>query len=75
MKFYQEPNGDYLVVDTSTRDYYAQLGRPNLLEGRSTGIEGLKTSVCTGAVSSEFLSGCKRVKQSDVPKSWLRWLV
>jgi len=34
--FYQEPNGDYLVVDLSTADYYRSIGKPFALEGRAT---------------------------------------
>lgn len=46
-----------------------------LFEARATAIKGVLTSVCTTAVSIEFLRDkCHRVRKADIPKEWLEVL-
>ena len=71
MHYYREPNGDYLAVNPSTKNYYVGIGQPNIREGRATAIAGLVESVCTTGVSLDFLAECTRIKRADVPKEWL----
>ncbi len=69
--FYQERNGDFLAIDTSTNAYYLAVFGKDHFEGRATAIAGLVGSVCTTSISREFLrSECKRVKSSTVPAEW-----
>ena len=49
--FYQEANGDYLAVETSTNGYYCKTFGWDNFEGRATAISGLVGSVCTTGVS------------------------
>ena len=72
IRFFQENNGDYLAIDTNTNDYYRNTFGKDHFEGRATAIQGLVTSVCTTAVSREFLQKeCKRIARSKVPTDWL----
>lgn len=77
LKYYQEQDkvGDYLSIDPSTLDYYIKnFGNANF-EGRATAIKGEVTSVCTTAISMEFLHRkCRRVRKSDIPAKWLEML-
>lgn len=74
LKFYRERNGDYLCVDPDSRDYYRQIGQPDVREGRATAIAGLLGSVCTTGISMRFLKSCKRVRREEVPTQWRKWL-
>lgn len=69
--FYQEKNGDYLAIDTSTNAYCLDvLGRDHF-EGRATAIEGLVGSVCTTGISRVYLrKNCERVARAKVPAEW-----
>lgn len=68
-RYYRESNGDYIAVDLSTANYYKQLGKSQL-EGRASAIAGRPSSVCTVALSLEFLKTCTPVEASDVPAEW-----
>jgi hypothetical protein len=71
--YYQENNGDYLAIDTSTNRYYRDVCGKDHFEGRATAIAGLVGSVCTTGVSREFLRrNCKRVAKNKVPDDWLK---
>jgi hypothetical protein len=73
IRFYREQNGDYLAIDTSTNRYYLHLFGKDHFEGRVTAIESLITSVCTTAISRDFVrSNCKRVPKARVPTDWLQ---
>lgn len=67
--FYQEPNGDYLAIETETHDVYHYTGKSQY-EGRATAIEGRPTSVQTTAISAKFLAECAEVDAVDVPSEW-----
>jgi hypothetical protein len=71
--FYLEENGDYLAIDTTTRDYYrTTLGRDEY-EGRAAAIAGQAGSVCTTGISRAYLAEkCKQVARGAVPAQWLR---
>lgn len=73
LRYYKEPNGDYLAVnmDAAYVTRHAANSEFEILEGRATAIAGLISSVCTTGISGAFLSGCKRVKRSQVPNEWL----
>ena len=69
--FYRENNGDFLAIDTSTNAYYLRNFGKDHFEGRATAIGGLVGSVCTTAVSREYLKQtCKRVARARVPDEW-----
>jgi hypothetical protein len=71
--FYREHNGDYLAIDTSTNCYYLRTFGKDHFEGRATAIVSLIGSVCTTAISRDFVrSNCKRVPKARVPTDWLR---
>ena len=71
--YYQESNGDYLAIDTSTNEYYLRFFGKDHFEGRATAIAAQVGSVCTTTVSREFLRRiCKRVGKATVPAEWLR---
>ncbi len=64
--FFQESNGDFLAIDTSTNRYYL-----DHFEGRATAIAGLVGSVCTTGISRDFLKAqCRRVARAKVPADW-----
>ena len=55
VRFFQERNGDFLAIDTTSRSYYvAPLGRDEY-EGRATAIAGQVGSVCTTGISRAYL--------------------
>lgn len=71
IQYYQETNGDYLAVETSTNSYYVRWFGKDHFEGRATAIAGLVSSVCTTGVSREFLrANCKRIARAKVPVQW-----
>jgi hypothetical protein len=71
--FYQEDDGGFLAIDTATNAYYRQVLGQDHFEGRATAIEGQVGSVCTTAISREYLARhCKRVARAKVPADWLR---
>jgi len=77
LKYYQEQDktGDYLSIDPATLDYYLKTQGKALYEARATSIAGSVTSVCTTAVSLEFLQKkCHRVRKADIPAEWLEVL-
>ncbi len=66
--FYEEKNGDFLAIDTTTNAYYRQVLGHDTFEGRAAAIAGLTTSVCTTGISRSYLAErCKRVARSAVP--------
>ncbi len=65
VRYYREPNGDYLMV--WGRPFDSEGNR----EGRATAIGGLVTSVCTTALGPAFLRSCTPVLKGDVPAEWL----
>ena len=66
--FFQERNGDFLAIDTSTNRYYLDHDH---FEGRATAIEGLVGSVCTTGISRAYLKAqCQRVPRAAVPADW-----
>ena len=66
MRYYQEPDGDYLCVSGERLP-----NDPSVQEGRATAIAGLITSVCTTGIGDEFLATCKRVPRKQVPSAWI----
>lgn len=73
IQFYRETNGDYLAIDTDTKDYYRRLHGQDSSEGRATAIEGQVGSVCTTGISREYLTQtCKRIAKARVPAEWRR---
>src|SRR5712692_4778231 len=69
--FYREGNSDVLAIDTTTNAYYRKnLGKDHF-EGRATAIAGQVGSVCTTAVSREYLKArCRRVAKRNVSMEW-----
>ena len=69
--FFQECNGDFLAIDTSTnRSYLDHFGHDHF-EGRATAIAGLIGSVATTGISRDFLkTRCQRVPRAAVPADW-----
>jgi len=69
--FFQERNGDFLAIDTTSRSYYlATLGRDEY-EGRATAIAGVVGSVCTTGISRAYLQAqCRRLPRAAVPADW-----
>jgi hypothetical protein len=69
--YYREDNGDFLAIDTAPNAYYrTRLGRDHF-ESRATAIAGQVGSVCTTAVSGDYLKGrCRRVGKRKVPWEW-----
>ena len=66
IQYYQETNGDYLAIETSTNSYYLRNCGKDHFESRATAIAGLVGSVCTTAVAREYLkNNCKRVSKSS----------
>src|SRR5271157_430366 len=72
LKFYQEPNGDYLAIAPDTLSYYQKNFNKNQYEGRITAIAGNIGSVQTSGISTGFLNSCKEVPRERVPAEWLR---
>jgi hypothetical protein len=71
--FYQEDDGGFLAIDTSTNAYYRKVLGKDYFEGRATAIEGQVGSVCTTGISREYLTeNCKRVARAKVPADWRR---
>ena len=69
--YFREGNGDYLAIDTDSNSHYRRLYGKDYFEGRATAIAGLVSSVCTTAISREFLRrSCKRVGNGRVPAAW-----
>jgi hypothetical protein len=69
--YFQEGNGDYLAIDMTTNTYYLRHFGQDHFEGRATAIAGLVGSVCTTAISRDFLRrSCKRVGNGRVPAAW-----
>lgn len=76
-KYYQEQDkaGDYLSIDPESIHYYIQTQGKAFYEARATAIKGSVSSVCTTAVSIEFLQKkCHRVRKADIPAKWLKVL-
>ena len=72
MRYYLEPNGDYLMVRDRPHAYdYAYPVPKAIFEGRAAAIAGLPTSVCTCAMSGLYLAECRRVLRRYVPAEWL----
>lgn len=68
--YYREANGDYLAVDAHTKAYRTRIGQPGIRDARVAAIDGNRLSVCTGAVSVDYLKTCTRVRPEDVPADW-----
>lgn len=71
LKFYKEPNGDYMVVDHA-RDAICPDGT---LSARACAIEGSRLSVQGTSASREYIAKCIRVRRAEVPAEWLAMLV
>jgi hypothetical protein len=71
--FFRENNGDYLAIETATNAYYrSNLGRDHF-EGRATAIGGVVGSVCTTAISRDYLrQNCAKAAKAKVPADWRR---
>lgn len=68
--YYQERNGDFLAIDTSTNAYYLSFAKDHF-EGRATAIAGHVGSVCTTGISRDFLKQeCRRISKGQVPAEW-----
>lgn len=73
--YYQEGNGDYLAIDTSTNHFHRTVFGKDHYEGRATAIASLVSSVCTTSISREFLrEECNRVPKANVPSDWF-WAI
>jgi hypothetical protein len=71
--FFQESNGDFLAIETESNLHYFLLYGKDHFEGRATAIEGLVGSVCTTAISREFLAvNCTKTTKRKVPAEWLK---
>ena len=71
--YFREGKGDYLAIETESNSYYRRLYGKDDFEGRATAIAGLVGSVCTTAISRDFLRrSCKRVGKAKVPAEWRR---
>ena len=77
MKYYREPNGDFLAI-ADRRDMFEGISpsRPDpsgrLYCARSAAIAGCASSVCTSEVVALYLSECQRVAFRDIPEVWRR---
>jgi len=71
--YFQENNGDFLAIDTTTNSYHLRTFRKDRFEGRATAIQGLLGSVCTTGISREFLAvNCTKMAKWNVPAAWLK---
>jgi hypothetical protein len=69
--YFREGTGDYLAIDTDSNSYCRRLYGKDHFEARATVIAGLVGSICTTAISREFLRRrCKRVGKARVPAEW-----
>ena len=69
--FFQERNGDFLAINSSTNHYYLDHFGHDHFEGRATAIEGLVGSVCTTGINRDYLQAqCQRVPRAAVPADW-----
>lgn len=68
MPYLREPNGDYLRL----RRTWTTTGRYRVV--RAAALAGVPSSACETAAAPEFLARCVRVRRSDVPAAWLRYL-
>lgn len=70
--YYQEDNGDFLVVDLASTD--VNLGTLHV-KGRAAAVEGDINSVADTSISRLFLQNkCKRVAKEDVHPAWQKAL-
>ena len=68
--YYQEANGDFLAIETTSNAYYRNFGKDQF-EGRATAIAGHVGSVCTTGISRDFLrQECRRISKARVPAEW-----
>ena len=73
MVYYREANGDFLAIDAATNGYYRRCFGQDHFEGRAAAVAGQAGSVCTTAVSREYLRACcERVAKDSVPAAWQR---
>jgi hypothetical protein len=71
-RYYRDNDGDYLVVNHATGDYYRQIGQEGMREARATAIAGNVMSVCTTSVDLGYLrTKCERVDKKTIPAKWL----
>lgn len=69
--YFQEGNGDFLAVETSTNSYYRTNFGKDHFEGRATAIAGQVGSLCTPGIARQFLrQQCRRVPKAKVPAEW-----
>ena len=69
--FYREDNSDFLAIDSTTNAYYRTNFGKDHFEGRATAIAGQVGSVCTTAVSRDYLKArCRRVAKRNVSMEW-----
>jgi hypothetical protein len=71
IQYYQENTGDFLAIDTATNSYYLRNFGKDHFEGRASAITNQVGSVCTTAVSRQYLQqNCKRIARARVPMEW-----
>lgn len=72
LRYYLEPNGDYLCIDPDDSNHrmYPHFGK-EVFSGRAAAISGSPMSVSTTTISRSFLKDCERVKKRSVPKIWM----
>jgi len=63
VRYYREPNGDYLCANLDTR-------RGDSVDVRGAALEGSISSVCTNTATMGYLGTCKQVRPSRVPEKW-----
>jgi len=64
---YRELDGDYLCIETTTKDYYWQTQGKLMFEGRATAIKNQPSSICTTGISVDYLKDCYRLPFDRVP--------
>ena len=69
LKYYQEPNGDYLCVAPSEEGQAFDEHT-----ARATNIEGMPESLTTCTVVDGYLNDCVEVPLDSVPTDWQQWM-
>jgi hypothetical protein len=70
-KYYQEADGDFLVIETRARVRHHPLGRTDLVEGWCARFVGEPRSVRGLYIPDHFLKKCTPVARTQVPQEWL----
>jgi len=77
MRYYQEPNGDFLAI-ADRRDLGATISpsrmsfKQKLYIARAAAIAGQASSACTCEVSASYLAACMRIAFRNIPEVWRR---